>query len=38
MRPGDYDGAHVSDITLGVEDVDGAKRFYGEGLGWPVGR
>jgi predicted enzyme related to lactoylglutathione lyase len=29
---------HVSGITLEVEDVDGAKRFYSEGLGWPVGR
>jgi len=27
---------HVSGITLGVEDVARAKRFYGEGLGWPV--
>jgi uncharacterized protein len=30
MRP------HVSGITLGVGDVERAKRFYGEGLGWPV--
>jgi catechol 2,3-dioxygenase-like lactoylglutathione lyase family enzyme len=28
--------AHVSGITLGVEDVERAKRFYAEGLGWPV--
>jgi uncharacterized protein len=28
--------ARVSVITLGVEDVDRAKRFYGDGLGWPV--
>jgi len=27
---------HVSGITLGVEDVERSKRFYGEGLGWPV--
>jgi uncharacterized protein len=27
---------HVSGITLGVEDVARAKRFYSEGLGWPV--
>jgi catechol 2,3-dioxygenase-like lactoylglutathione lyase family enzyme len=27
---------HVSVITLGVRDLDGARRFYGEGLGWPV--
>ena len=27
---------HVSVITLGVEDVGRARRFYGEGLGWPV--
>ena len=27
---------HVSGITLGVEDVERAKRFYGDGLGWPV--
>jgi predicted enzyme related to lactoylglutathione lyase len=27
---------HVSGITLGVEDVERAKRFYSEGLGWPV--
>jgi catechol 2,3-dioxygenase-like lactoylglutathione lyase family enzyme len=28
--------AYVSVITLGVDDVDRAKRFYGDGLGWPV--
>jgi catechol 2,3-dioxygenase-like lactoylglutathione lyase family enzyme len=28
--------AHVSVITLGVSDLDRAKRFYGEGLGWPI--
>jgi uncharacterized protein len=28
--------AHVSVITLGVGDLDRAKQFYGEGLGWPV--
>jgi hypothetical protein len=27
---------HVSVITLGVRDLNRAKRFYGEGLGWPV--
>ncbi len=27
---------HLSMITLGVRDLNGAKRFYGEGLGWPV--
>jgi uncharacterized protein len=27
---------HVSVITLGVRDMTRAKRFYGEGLGWPV--
>jgi len=27
---------HVSVITLGVRDMDRAKRFYGEGLGWPI--
>jgi predicted enzyme related to lactoylglutathione lyase len=27
---------HVSGITLGVEDVERSKRFYGEGLGWPI--
>ena len=28
--------AHVSFISLGVRDLDRAKRFYGEGLGWPI--
>jgi catechol 2,3-dioxygenase-like lactoylglutathione lyase family enzyme len=27
---------HVGVITLGVRDLERAKRFYGEGLGWPV--
>jgi uncharacterized protein len=27
---------HVSAITLGVRDVQRAKKFYGEGLGWPI--
>lgn len=27
---------HVSAITLGVDDVDRAKQFYSEGLGWPI--
>jgi len=27
---------HVSGITLGVEDVERAKRFYSDGMGWPV--
>jgi catechol 2,3-dioxygenase-like lactoylglutathione lyase family enzyme len=27
---------HVSVITIGVADIDRAKRFYGDGLGWPV--
>ena len=27
---------HVSVITLGVLDLEGEKRFYGEQLGWPV--
>jgi len=27
---------HVSVITLGVRDLDQAKRFYSEGLGWPI--
>ena len=27
---------HISGITLGVEDVERAKRFYGGGMGWPV--
>ncbi|MCT1479101.1 VOC family protein [Microbacterium sp. p3-SID336] len=28
--------AHVSSILLGVRDMDRAKRFYTEGLGWKV--
>ncbi|MEV5569324.1 VOC family protein [Spirillospora sp. NPDC052269] len=28
--------AHVSSILLGVRDMDRAKRFYTEGLGWEV--
>ncbi|MFN2607529.1 MAG: VOC family protein [Acidimicrobiales bacterium] len=28
--------AYVSAITLGVQDLDRAKTFYKEGLGWPV--
>ena len=27
---------HISAITLGVRDFARAKKFYGEGLGWPV--
>ena len=27
---------HVSVITLGVRDIARARKFYGEGLGWPV--
>ena len=27
---------HVSVITLGVRDLDRAKTFYRDGLGWPV--
>ena len=27
---------HVSVITLGVRDLAAAKRFYSEGLGWPI--
>lgn len=27
---------HVSVVTLGVEDVARARKFYAEGLGWPV--
>jgi catechol 2,3-dioxygenase-like lactoylglutathione lyase family enzyme len=26
----------VSVITLGVKDLNRAKQFYGEGLGWPI--
>lgn len=28
--------AYVSLITLGVEDMDRARTFYSDGLGWPV--
>ncbi|MEU8679112.1 VOC family protein [Streptomyces sp. NPDC048560] len=28
--------AHVSSILLGVRDMDRAKRFYTEGLGWKI--
>ncbi len=28
--------SHVSIITLGVRDLKRAKRFYSEGLGWPI--
>ena len=27
---------HISVITLGVEDLDRARHFYGWGLGWPI--
>jgi hypothetical protein len=27
---------HVSVITLGVRDLQRARQFYGEGLGWPL--
>jgi uncharacterized protein len=27
---------HVSAITLGVQDINRAKEFYSEGLGWPI--
>lgn len=27
---------HVSGITLGVRDLDRAKQFYSEGVGWPI--
>jgi uncharacterized protein len=27
---------HVSIITLGVRDLNRAKQFYSEGLGWPI--
>jgi catechol 2,3-dioxygenase-like lactoylglutathione lyase family enzyme len=26
----------ISFVTLGVADLDRAKQFYGEGLGWPI--
>lgn len=28
--------SHVSVITIGVADMERAKQFYGEGLGWPI--
>ncbi|MEV5408265.1 VOC family protein [Thermopolyspora sp. NPDC052614] len=28
--------AHVSSILLGVKDLDRAKRFYTDGLGWKI--
>ena len=28
--------ATISAVTLGVADVDASKRFYAEGLGWPI--
>ena len=28
--------SHVSYITLGVSDLNQAKQFYSEGLGWPI--
>lgn len=27
---------HISALTLGVKDVQAAKKFYAEGLGWPI--
>jgi predicted enzyme related to lactoylglutathione lyase len=27
---------HVNAILLGVGDIDRAKKFYSEGLGWPI--
>jgi predicted enzyme related to lactoylglutathione lyase len=27
---------HVSVITLGVKDIEQAKQFYSQGLGWPI--
>ena len=27
---------HVAVITLGVRDLERARRFYSEGLGWPI--
>src|SRR5439155_12408865 len=31
-----HDEARVSVITLGVRDLNRAKKFYSEGLGWPI--
>ena len=28
--------AHISVTTLGVRDLNRAKQFYSEGLGWPI--
>lgn len=28
--------AHVSGISLGVDDVERSRRFYADGLGWPI--
>lgn len=28
--------AHVAVITLGVRDLQRARKFYSEGLGWPI--
>ena len=28
--------AHVSTLTLGVRDINRARQFYSEGLGWPI--
>lgn len=28
--------AHVAIVGVGVRDVERAKRFYSEGLGWPI--
>jgi catechol 2,3-dioxygenase-like lactoylglutathione lyase family enzyme len=28
--------AHISGIQIGVADLDRARRFYGEGLGWRI--
>src|SRR5919108_2670852 len=28
--------AHIGAVLIGVRDMDRAKRFYSEGLGWPV--
>jgi predicted enzyme related to lactoylglutathione lyase len=27
---------HIGFVTLGVGDLNRAKQFYSEGLGWPV--
>jgi len=27
---------HISVLTLGVDDIDRAREFYNEGLGWPI--